>query len=73
MEFKQLRTFMHVATLGKLSLASDRLGIAEPALSRQIRMLEEELGLRLFDRNGRGMVPTEAGELLLVKAGFLVR
>ncbi len=64
---------MHVATLGKLSLASDRLGTAEPALSRQIRMLEEELGVRLFDRNGRGMIPTDAGELLLAKAGFLVR
>ena len=73
MEIKQLRTFMHVATLGKLSLASDRLGTAQPALSRQIRMLEEELGVRLFDRNGRGMIPTDAGELLLAKVGFLVR
>ncbi len=73
MEFKQLRTFMHVAKRGKLSLASERLRIAQPALSRQIKMLEEELGLSLFDRNGRGMIPTEAGERLLAKSGFLIR
>jgi DNA-binding transcriptional LysR family regulator len=36
-------------------------------------MLEEELGVRLFDRNGRGMIPTDAGELLLAEVGFLVR
>ena len=73
MNLKQLRTFLHVAELGKLSLAADRVGTAEPALSRQISMLEEELGLRLFDRHGRGMDLTRAGERLRERAGFLIR
>lgn len=70
---KQLRTFLHVAELGKLSLASERLGTAQPALSRQISMLEHELGVRLFDRHGRGMKTTGAGEKLRERASFLIR
>ena len=46
MELSQLRTLVHVAELGDLSKAADRLRIAQPALSRQIRLLEEELGVR---------------------------
>lgn len=73
MNLKQLRTFLHVAELGKLSLAADRLATAQPALSRQITMLEDEFGLRLFDRHGRGMDLTSAGERLRERAGFLLR
>jgi len=65
MELSQLRTIIHVAELGSLSKASDRLHIAQPALSRQVRMLEEELGTRLFERHGRGMVITETGQNVL--------
>lgn len=65
MEIAQLRTLIHVAELGSLSKAADRLHIAQPALSRQIRLLEEELGVRLFDRHGRGMVVTDAGQDVL--------
>lgn len=61
MDLAQLRTLVHVAELGSLSKAAGRLRIAQPALSRQIRLLEDELGARLFDRHGRGMVITEAG------------
>lgn len=68
MEFSQLRTLIHVAELGSLSKAADQLNIAQPALSRQVKMLEEELGTRLFDRHGRGMVATEAGQDILVRA-----
>lgn len=68
MEISQLRTLIHVAELGSLSKASDRLHIAQPALSRQIRLLEEELGTRLFDRHGRGMVMTEQGRDVLLHA-----
>jgi LysR family nitrogen assimilation transcriptional regulator len=60
----QLRPFVQVADLGSLSKAATRLRIAQPALSRQIRLLEEELGLQLFDRHGRGMVITERGRQL---------
>jgi LysR family nitrogen assimilation transcriptional regulator len=61
MDIAQLRTLIVVAELGSLSKASDRLRIAQPALSRQIRMLEEELGVALFTRHGRGMALTEKG------------
>ncbi|KLK94889.1 LysR family transcriptional regulator [Microvirga vignae] len=68
MEIAQLRTFTHVAELGSLSKAAGRLRIAQPALSRQIRMLEEELGVRLFERHGRGMIITEQGRGVLQHA-----
>jgi Bacterial regulatory helix-turn-helix protein, lysR family len=48
MDLSQLRTLIHVAELGSLSKAADRMRIAQPALSRQMRLLEEELGVRLF-------------------------
>ena len=68
MEISQLRTLLHVAELGSLSKAAERLNIAQPALSRQIRLLEEELGVSLFKRHGRGMVTTEAGKEVLKRA-----
>ena len=73
MDLKQLNTFVQVAELGSLSKASDRLRIVQPALSRQIRMLEEDLKVTLFTRHGRGMVLTHAGELLRVRAGSILR
>jgi len=68
MEISQLRTLVHVAELGSLSKAADRMHIAQPALSRRVRMLEEELGVRLFARHGRGMVVTEQGQEVLSHA-----
>lgn len=65
MEISQLRTIIHVAELGSLSKAADRMRIAQPALSRQVRMLEQELGTPLFVRHGRGMVVTEQGREIL--------
>lgn len=61
MDIAQLKTLIHVAELGSLSRASDRLHVAQPALSRQVRLLEKELGVYLFERHGRGMLITEAG------------
>jgi len=68
MDVVQLKTLIHVAELGSLSKASERLHIAQPALSRQIRQLEKELGVYLFERHGRGMIITEAGEGVLQHA-----
>ena len=65
MDVVQLKTLIHVAELGSLSKASDRLHIAQPALSRQIRLLEKELGTYLCDRHGRGMEITDAGREVL--------
>lgn len=73
MDISQLRTLIHVAELGSLSKAADRLHIAQPALSRQVRLLEKELGIRLFDRHGRGMVVTEAGRDVLRHAQQIMR
>lgn len=65
MDLSQLKTLIHVAELGSLSKAADRLNVVQPALSRQIRLLEKELGAYLFDRHGRGMVITETGREVL--------
>lgn len=73
MELSQLRTLIHVAELGSLSKAANRMRIAQPALSRQVRLLEEELGIRLFDRHGRGMVVTEQGRAVLAHATRVMR
>src|SRR6266852_1373158 len=65
MDLRRLRTFVAVAELGTVSKAALRLSITQPALSRQIRDLQEELGLRLFDRVGRGLVLTAEGAQFL--------
>ena len=65
MDLKQLDYFVRVAELGSFTRAAQALDIAQPALSRQIRMLELELQQTLLVRNGRGALPTEAGKLLL--------
>lgn len=65
MDLKQLEYFVRVAELGSFTRASTALGIAQPALSRQVRLLEVELRQNLLVRNGRGATPTEAGKLLL--------
>ena len=62
-----------MAELGSLSKASDTLRVAQPALSRQIKLLEHELRTELFTRNGRGMVLTDAGRLLLARTSGIVR
>ncbi|MGA8291006.1 MAG: LysR family transcriptional regulator, partial [Rhodoplanes sp.] len=65
MDLRQARTFVTVAELGTISRAAQHLRIAQPALSRQIQNLEQELGLKLFDRVGGRLLLTGQGELLL--------
>ena len=65
MDLRRLRTFVAVAELGTVSKAAVRLRIGQPALSRQIIDLQQELGLKLFDHVGRGLVLTAEGEQLL--------
>ena len=64
MNFKQLEYFVHVAELGSFSKAALVQGIAQPALSRQVRALEMALRETLLLRNGRGVVLTDAGQRL---------
>lgn len=65
MDLRNVRTFVTVAEVGTVSAAAVRLHVAQPALSRQIAQLEDELGLKLFDRVGRRLLLTNAGEQLL--------
>lgn len=67
-ELRQLRSFVTIAQAGSFSRAAGLLAIAQPALSRQVRLLEAEIDAPLFHRNGRGVVLTPAGELLLAHA-----
>lgn len=64
----QLQTFLAVAETGSFTAAARRLHLTQPAVSRQIRLLQEHLGVRLFRRAGRRMVLTHAGERLLETA-----
>ena len=72
MELRHARTFVTVAELGTVSKAATRLRIAQPALSRHIGALERELGFKLFDRVGRGLVLTGEGEQLLSECRVLL-
>ncbi len=65
MDLKQLAYFVRVAEMGSFTRAAIALDVAQPALSRQVRLLEVELRQTLLVRNGRGATPTEAGKLLL--------
>lgn len=73
MELRTLRYFVHVADARSFSKASVFLRVAQPALSRQIRKLEDEIGMPLFVRAGHHLELTEAGALLLNRAHVLLR
>ncbi|MGF6851252.1 LysR family transcriptional regulator [Paraburkholderia sp. CI3] len=64
MNFTHLAAFFSVVETGSVTAASERLHVSQPALTREIRELEERFGVPLFDRLPRGMQPTEAGRLL---------
>ena len=68
---RQIRTFVAVAKAGSFSAASRQLGISQPAVSKQMQELEEEVGAQLFDR-GRQLVMTEVGQALLQYAQQLL-
>ncbi|RVT90986.1 LysR family transcriptional regulator [Sphingomonas crocodyli] len=68
MEMRQLKYFVEISQRGSFSRAAKSLAIAQPALSRQIRLLEESLGAPLLYRNGRGVMMTAAGEIFLAYA-----
>ncbi len=68
MELRHLRYFKVVAELQHFHKASEKLHITQPALSSQIKQLEEELGSKLFERVGRGVKISESGELVLSSA-----
>lgn len=70
MDLKQLEYFARVAELGSFTQASHALDVAQPALSRQVRLLEVELRQNLLNRNGRGVTTTKGRQ---ASAGTLPR
>lgn len=73
MDLKRIKYFCAVFEHGSISQASKSLHIAQPPLSLRIKELEEELGVLLFDRNGSGIKPTEAGHFLYNKCCILLK
>ncbi|AKC71563.1 LysR family transcriptional regulator [Pandoraea oxalativorans] len=72
-DVRLLRYFVAVAEAGHMTRAAERLGIGQPPLSQQIRVLETQLGVALFERLPRGMALTDAGQAFLVDAYEVVR
>jgi len=73
MDIRALRYFQAVAEYGSYSRGAEFLRISQPAVSRQIRQLEGELGNRLFDRHGHGVTLTDAGRTLLERSQAILR
>ena len=72
MELRQLAYLVEVARTGTFSAAATSLSVAQPALWRQVKDLERELGVRLFERVGRGVRLTRDGETLVARASGLI-
>jgi DNA-binding transcriptional LysR family regulator len=72
MDFDQLRSFVEVARLKNFSRAAGKLGLTQPAISTQVRQLEDEFGVRLFDRIGKKVFLTQPGVLLFDHAGKIL-
>ena len=72
MELANLAAFVAVADHGGFSAAAEQLHLTQPAVSKRIAQLESQLEARLFDRIGRQVLPTEAGQLLLPRARALL-
>jgi DNA-binding transcriptional LysR family regulator len=68
MDIRQLRYFMAIVEEGQISRAARRLHIAQPPLSLQLKLLEEELGVQLIERNTKSLRPTKAGHALYQRA-----
>lgn len=67
-DIRRLRYFLAVCDHGGFSRAAVAIGVAQPALTRQIQLLEQELGVELVTRNGRNALPSEAGLALVAEA-----
>lgn len=72
MDVRQLEYFIHVANTLNITHAAMRAHVSQPALSRQIRLLEYELGAKLFQRKARGVVLTETGQRLVDRTRVLL-
>lgn len=73
MELTNLRAFMAIAEYGSFSSAAEKLYLTQPAISKRIAQLENELGVKLFDRIGRGIQMTLAGETLHQRSKLILQ
>ncbi|MGH9900189.1 MAG: LysR family transcriptional regulator, partial [Pyrinomonadaceae bacterium] len=73
MDIRQLRAFVAIAETGRFTSGAERVNVTQAAVSMQIRLLEDELGVKLFSRLPRKAIPTDAGESLLVYARQILR
>lgn len=72
MEIRQVQSFVHVAKLGSFSRAAETMGYSQSAITVQIRLLEEELGTKLFDRMGKKVSLTPQGKRFLEHASRIL-
>ena len=73
MDTQLLEAFIAVAESGSFSIAAERIHVTQPAVSKRIALLEEQLNSRLFDRIARSVTLTEAGAALLPRANHILR
>jgi len=73
MDMRQLRYFLAIAHEGQITRAAKQLNMEQPPLSRQLKLIEQELGVVLFDRNGKRLQLTQAGEMLRDRALALMK
>ena len=72
MDLRQIRYFVSVAERGGFAAAASTLNIAQSALSRHVKELEDELGGALLERGARGVSVTESGKVLLARGRWLL-
>src|ERR1700681_4745829 len=73
MTFEQMKIFLEAAHFGSFTYAAERLGLTQSAVSVSIKKLEEKHDVSLFDRSGRRLMLTEAGQVLLNEAERILR
>ena len=73
MDLRQLQYFLRAVQMSSISKAAAALRVAQPALSRQIRQLESELGVALLTRDGRGVAPTQTGRAFAEKVALMLQ
>ncbi len=73
MDISTLQAFLAVAESGSFSRAAEKIYLTQPAISKRIAALEKQIGARLFDRIGRGIRLTEAGEALLIRTRAILK
>ncbi|WP_238885935.1 LysR family transcriptional regulator [Clostridium sp. YIM B02551] len=72
MDLKQLKYFLTISEEGQITAAAKRLHMAQPPLSHQLKLLEEELNVKLFDRGARSLQLTDAGKILKNRAEQII-